>query len=290
MPHTEILIDTWEEFRDKIDGEAYRSWAFRGQADASWPVYSALSRYLLANNVDEAAWSGQEERILRIFKRKAHLFLTHVPPDENSFQWLALMQHHGAPTRLVDLTWSPYVAAFFALERATESAAVWGFRMSGISDTDEQAIRGGAKIRPREMDPSLPKNYEKFFLLGTTPFVWMGEPYVMNRRLIAQSGTFLVPGVLDEPVESILDDYPDAADSVVKFVLNTSRMRQDAMKAMYSMNITNATLFPDLDGLARSMAFELEFHWAFDPHTMTPNPGFPAPDRLSFWDIHRKTP
>lgn len=37
------------------------------------------------------------------------------------------------------------------------------------------------------------------------------------------------------------------------------------MRALYSMNMTNATLFPDLDGLARSLAYELEFHYADDP-------------------------
>ena len=37
------------------------------------------------------------------------------------------------------------------------------------------------------------------------------------------------------------------------------------MRALYMMNITNATLFPDLDGLARSLAYELEFHWKYDP-------------------------
>jgi hypothetical protein len=40
------------------------------------------------------------------------------------------------------------------------------------------------------------------------------------------------------------------------------------------MNVTNATLFPDLDGLARSMAYELEFHWGFNPKTMAINPGY----------------
>lgn len=289
MSYLEVPISSWAQFREKVDGSDYRSWAFRGQACAAWPVFSALSRYLRANKVDERAWSGQEERILRIFKRKAHLCLTHVPAEENSFQWLALMQHHGAPTRLLDLTWSPYVAAFFALEHATEPASVWGFSVPGISDLDEQTIRGGMTIRPREMGFWAPGSYEQFFLLGTTPFVVMGEPFIMNRRLIAQSGTFLVPGVLNEPIESILNDYPSPETTVVKFVLDTEKMRVDALCAMYNMNITNATLFPGLDGLARSMAFELEFHWAFDPHTMLPNPGFPDPHDLNFWDNHRKS-
>ena len=72
---------------------------------------------------DPAVWAAQEERILRIFKRKAHHFLSAGPLPDDDFEWLALMQHHGAPTRLLDFTWSPYVAAFFALQRATGDAA-----------------------------------------------------------------------------------------------------------------------------------------------------------------------
>ena len=45
------------------------------------------------------------------------------------------------------------------------------------------------------------------------------------------------------------------------------------------MNISNATLFPGLDGLARSLAYELETHWAFDPITMKRRPGFVTSER-----------
>ena len=47
-----------------------------------------------------------------------------------------------------------------------------------------------------------------------------------------------------------------------------------ALRDLYLMNMTHATLFPDLDGLARSLAYELENHWAFDPRTMKPRPEF----------------
>ena len=88
----------------------------------------------------------------------------------------------------------------------------------------------------------------------------------MNRRLIAQSGTFAVPGVLDVPIEEILSDR-NQEDILAKLVLANS-VREHGMHELYRMNITYATLFPDLDGLAKSMGYELEFHWGFNPRTM----------------------
>ena len=90
----------------------------------------------------------------------------------------------------------------------------------------------------------------------------------MNSRLIAQSGTFAVPGVLDVPVEEILSDQ-DQSNILAKIIL-TNPVREVGMRELYRMNITHATLFPDLDGLARSLAYELEFHWAYNPRTMRP--------------------
>lgn len=272
--YKEITIESWEQFKKTAASPSYRSWAFRGQSDATWSLYSSISRYLLSFSIHKDAWSEQEGRILRIFRRKAHLFLEHIPDHDDSFQWLALMQHHGAPTRLLDFTWSSYVAAFFALERATSDAAIWAIFPPYISHRKTQKIRRSKKIEPLQMGPWYRGNYEKYFLPGTIPFVVTGEPQIMNRRLIAQSGTFAMPGVLDEPMESILNDYPDPEETIIKFILRTGKMREEAMRELYLMNITHATLFPDLDGLARSMAYELEFHWAFNTRTMARYHGF----------------
>jgi hypothetical protein len=264
-PYDVWRLESWGEFLEIITGSPYADWAFRGHRDEKWPLLSALSRYLRNFRVNPEVWAAQEERILRIFKRKAHHFMNVSPGPDDEFEWLALMQHHGAPTRLLDFTWSPYVAAFFALQPALGDAAVWAFNPATISKPeafDRQGSMFGSNI-----DPTAGSDFRRYFLEQKIPFVWVGEPHTMNRRLIAQSGTFAIPGVLDRSMEDILGAYPDPKSTLVKFILPSEKIRDCGLRELYRMNITHATLFPDLDGLARSLAYELEFHWAYDPHT-----------------------
>jgi len=270
--YEKIELGSWSDFKALFDGNTYRSWAFRGQSDASWPLYSSLTRYLENFHVHQDNWVGQERRILRIFRRKAHLLGTQLPDNDDSFEWLALMQHHGAPTRLLDFTWSPHVAAFFALERATGSAAVWAICPPKLSTERFRTIRPSQETDAEEIGPWIRGNYERYFLPNQNKTVIIGEPHRMNQRLVAQSGTFVMPGVLNISVERIVADQCSHG-AIVKIVLLQS-LRRDAMKELYSMNITNATLFPGMDGLARSLGFELEFHWAFDPVTNEVYPGY----------------
>jgi FRG domain-containing protein len=162
------------------------------------------------------------------------------------------MQHHGAPTRLLDFTWSKYVAAFYALSDPRScDAAIWALYPPALADSEK-------------FGPWVYGNFEKYFLPNTKSIVVIGEPHHMNQRLISHSGTFVVPGKLAVPVEDIVATDINS-EPLVKLTLATDRVRRDAIKALYNMNITHATLFPDLDGLARSLGFELELHWKFDP-------------------------
>ena len=138
-------LESWEAFLNLVIQPPYSNWAFRGERDERWPLYSSLSRYLQNFGVAPKAWPEQERRILRIFKRKAHQFLEKPPEPDDDFQWLALMQHHGAPTRLIDFTWSPYVAAFFALERTLNDGVVWAMNPSCIDSSRAS--------KPVRMDP-----------------------------------------------------------------------------------------------------------------------------------------
>jgi hypothetical protein len=274
VPYRVIEIHSWKRYQQIVAGPEYRSWAFRGQSDASWPLFSSLSRYLIQYRIDPRAWPEQEMRSLRIFRRKAHLFLNVVPPDDDSFQWLAMMQHFGAPTRLLDFTWSPFVAGFFALERATKDAAVWGLSLPRLWKAQYKVPGITKPKKHEELGMRTPGNYERFFIQNRIPFVATGEPMVMNQRLVAQSGTFVVPGLLDKPVDDIISNYEKPESALTKFVLKTAEIREEAMYSFYNMNITNASLFPGLDGLARSLAYEIEYHWGYNPRNMEPYEGY----------------
>ncbi len=257
-------LSSWKEFRDLVEEPAYRDWAFRGQADASWQLLTSLSRHLMRRSINQQYWRQLEERSLRIFRRKAHHFLQHVPVQDDSFQWLSLMQHYGAPTRLLDLTWSPYVGAFFALESATVDAAVWALNPELIMG-EARPPGGSPRFDPADLGPWVQGHYEEYFLPNTEAILVIGEPHEMAARLIAQSGTFAMPGLLDVPIETLASQRTNGA-GVMKLTL-TQGMRLETLRELYRANITRATLFPGLDGLARSLAFELEYHWAFDPRS-----------------------
>ena len=233
-----IRLDRWEDFVDLT--QAQNAWAFRGEVSAQWPLVTSLARRLQTYCEERELWPLREARALRVFRRKAHIYLADRSVIDDDLRCLALMQHHGAQTRLLDFTKSPYVAAFFALEDAVTDAAVYALNTPVLWSAAPSA---DAALTRDRIDPRTAGNFERFFLGNRLPIVWFGEPSVMDRRLVAQSGLFVVPGQLDRPLDQILDDYDAGATPLlVKYVLPL-QMRAQAMHALYRMNVTNASLF-----------------------------------------------
>jgi len=247
---------SWDDFLRLVSVPPLADWAFRGQRDASWQLWPTISRELRNRRVAPQHWEYQEHRLIWIFQRKATHFLDKVPNVGDTPQWMALMQHHGAPTRLLDFTWSPYVAAFFALESSVSDAAVWAINAPQLG-----TFAFGPCFRAAQRPPS-PKDAFGGKGQRSRYGVVIGEPYFKNRRVVAQSGTFVIPNDITRPLDETLSK---AVNVMAKLVLHGPELRKQALRELYRMNITYATLFPDLDGLARSLAFELEHHYAFDP-------------------------
>src|SRR6266487_3529676 len=118
---------SWEAFVEFMTAAdfgppAAAPFAFRGQPNAASDLKPSLARIMPAGTTPARAVEI-ESHLLAEFRAQAHLHVapTDLPDLRDTLAWLTLMQHHGAPTRLLDWTKSPYVAAYFAVatERAT---------------------------------------------------------------------------------------------------------------------------------------------------------------------------
>ncbi|MEN9417508.1 MAG: hypothetical protein RI988_1128 [Pseudomonadota bacterium] len=250
-----IRLERWSEFVART--EALEGWAFRGHVAPDWQLVPSLTRRLREYAPEARLWPLREARAMRVFRRKAHVYLRDGTALGDDLRCLALMQHHGAPTRLLDFTKSPFVAAFFALESAAADVAVYALNTPElwhrVPDFDPSLTRTC-------IDPRVPGHFERYFARNELPVLWFGEPSEMDSRLVAQSGLFVVPGVLDRTLDEILAHYGGSQGLLIRFVLPLA-MRSEAMRALYRMNVTYASLFPDLDGLGRSVRYELEAIW-----------------------------
>jgi hypothetical protein len=119
-----LRLNTWSEARiiaDELDG-----WTFRGQRDAALSLGTTLQRASQPGQATSVLLTNIEQQIIEEFQWRAHHFLPDPPPLERPIEWIGLIQHLGGPTRLLDFTSSFYVAAFFAIEKASAECAIWG--------------------------------------------------------------------------------------------------------------------------------------------------------------------
>lgn len=251
-----IRVSTWPEFLAVVS--RFDQWAFRGEARADQPLLASLARRLIALCPDRSLWPLRERRAIRIFRRKAHVHVGDGAVLDDELRVLAMMQHHGGATRLLDFTKSPFVAAFFALEHGLGESVVYALNTPALWT---RPCAHDTRLTRDTIDPRIPGNYDRYFVDNRHPVVWFGEPADMDRRLIAQSGLFVVPGVLDVPLEELLANYGEDGETLLVRIVLEPAIRAAAMRELYRMNITYATLWPDLDGLARSINQELEMVW-----------------------------
>lgn len=248
------LLDYYLDHRSDWD-----RWIFRGQSKSKWSLQSTLERAVLRFKTDLSKTPGIEAGLLRRFKRQLHEYRPDVPAKDDVIEWLALMQHHGGPTRLLDWTYSFFVAVFFAIESAKpgKPCAVWALDPHWWEDkaiaTLPKDVRALINKDPYRNKPGT----IKAIFRNPQPFIVTSNPVRLNPRLFLQQGVFLAPG---DVTKTFMDNMQallpsDGSDiPFVKLRISTSASFLElAIKELHKMNLNRATLFPGLDGFAENL-------------------------------------
>jgi hypothetical protein len=261
--YTREAISHWEQLMQwygnyTVTGE---QWLFRGVGDSRWGFQTSLERAVKNFGIDTTKHklADLEDGLIRRFKRQCHHYLRHLPDDENTIEWLAMMQHYGAPTRLSDWTHSLFVGLFFAVENSSQECAVWALNDNWTTE-NAKAVLPAAARDALENDGNREKasTFDLVFRgMPPIPFVLPIEPFKFNDRLVMQQGAFVCPGNVAASFEENLEATllrPGHEGKLIKLVIeNDAKLRKEIIKNLNRMNMNAATLYPGLAGFAQSL-------------------------------------
>ncbi len=215
-------VARFAELHDRLSRFS-ETWIFRGHADVNWELKPKAGR---------PPFLGREATLFDSWKRLA---IEHLPSHGISdWDWLAIAQHHGLATRLLDWTTNPLNAAYFAVREqrpgpAVIHAAKFGasFGSSVFSDFKGPLEYSGVTIfRPR----------------GVVP------------RIVRQGGLFTIHGPPERSLESLSRDEIVSLDRI----LIAESYRPILRSELARYGIHSAALFPDLDGLSSYLNWKVE--------------------------------
>lgn len=244
MPIAERFIRTVGDLSQQVQElhAGGRKWLFRGQGDAGWDLEPSVHR----------GYTPQQERYLtNEFRVRARSRYFSCPPSSDYPGWLALMQHYGLPTRLLDWTYSPLVAAFFAVhpdympQRAARrpDACIWALEAGRLNETQgfEPLI---FPLDAVSYDPLIVPAFKNRKELGT---VGVAMAIEHDSRIQLQQGAFTIHS--NRIPINLLES---AEDWLCRFIITGADIAA-FFAELTLLGIRKYTLFPDLSALTSEL-------------------------------------
>lgn len=246
-------VTSWNELQDSLFEESwnpelgrFRSrFAFRGLSDAQYPLETTLIR--LSGKFVEL-----ERHILRNFRKYAH---RNVVERDSLWHWLSVAQHHGLPTRLLDWTYSPFIAAHFAtanVDNFNTDGAIWAVNYVKAHELLPEKLRSqlkneGANVFTVEMLSESVKSLKELAELSEEGFTVFFEPPSIDDRIVNQFALFSVMSKSTATLDAWLPDHLETWRQLVI----PAELKWEIRDKLDQANITERVLFPGLDGLGR---------------------------------------
>jgi hypothetical protein len=246
-----IRISSWNELNECLYSGSWHSdigrfrstFAFRGLSKAGYDLTTSLMRL-------QGHYHELEVHILRTFRRYAR---REAVPGDSIWNWLAVGQHHGLPTRMLDWTYSPYVALHFATEDLDHfdcDGIVWCVDYSKTNHflparLREIIQRERVYAFTAEMLTEAAATLHDFDTLSDEDFVVFFEPPSLDERIVNQYALFSLLSNPRMSLDSWLAEHPD----VYRVVVIPAELKWEVRDKLDQANITERVLYPGLDGL-----------------------------------------
>jgi hypothetical protein len=233
---------------------------YRGQCKAEWGLSPGLFR--ICRNYEEARKERLEDEIREEFIVRAPAFSDFKPTGDDDWGWYFLMQHYGAPTRLLDWTDGALLALYFAVKNNPGhfDAAVWVLdpytlneRNVGIDEVIPPSADGLSKEDKKTLRRWLPERFPRATRNRSIPAKPIAVfPTHIARRISTQRSCFTVHGSDLRGLDRLTNSR---SPILLKLVIPSFHVK-DIKQELILAGIDEATIFPDLDGLGRAIASE----------------------------------
>lgn len=247
---SELLNELYRESWD-TDIQRHRSpFVYRGMANANNDLRTSLSR--LAGGREVVKLEGH---LLRNFRKYAR---ADSAAGNSVWNWLALAAHHGLPTRLLDWTYSPFVALHFAtadLSQYGNDAVVWCVNHGETNRRLPEKLcaeleQEGSSVFSVDMLTEVAETLQELEGLSEEPFVVFLEPPSLDDRIVTQFALFSLMSNVEQAMDAWLEEHSD----VSRRIIIPADMKWEVRDKLDQAGITERMLFPGLDGLTAWLA------------------------------------